>query len=47
MCRRMIAYRKDSSTFLGLVLVDDAIVDIRRRGKKAMVILRDVESGGF
>lgn len=43
----MIAYRKDTSTFIGLVLVDDAILNVRQRGKKAMVILRDVERWVF
>ena len=43
----MIAYRRDCSTFLGLVLVDDVVIEIQSRGKKAMVILRDVETGCY
>jgi len=39
----MVAYRKDCSTFLGLILVDDAIMGVIARGKKALVLLRDAE----
>ena len=39
----MIAYRRDSSTFLGLILVDDAIMNVVARDRRALVLLRDAE----